>query len=41
MEPAADPTSIASIASTKLAAERSEPAENTSRPTPKLDQRIK
>ncbi len=40
-DPATDPTMIASIASKKLAAERNEPAEKTSNPTPRLDHRIK
>jgi hypothetical protein len=41
IDPAADPTMIAKIASRKLASERNEPAERTSSPTPRLDHRMK
>ncbi len=40
-EPPIDPAIIAMVASMKLASERNEPAESTSRPTPRLDHRIK
>ena len=40
-EPTREPIIIASTESTKLAAERKEPAEKTNNPTPRLDQSAK
>src|SRR5215510_1221870 len=40
-EPAMDPIKIANIASVKVASVRNDPADKTSKPTPRLDHNIK